>query len=86
MAIDTDHPEYRCQRCGGRNPSWSVASDRFNMACNRSEIVCPTCFIFAHEQATGMEASWDLVPATPFRWIDPDGRQTPFLNHEEATR
>jgi hypothetical protein len=28
----SDDIEATCQRCGGNNPTWSVDSDRFNMA------------------------------------------------------
>ena len=67
------HPENCCDRCGNLNPSWSVDSDRFNAAMqalglNRSAIVCPSCFVKGHEEATGMMCSWNLVPGTPFRW------------------
>jgi hypothetical protein len=72
------HPEDFCERCGARNPVWNVDSDRFDMAVNSSEIVCPSCFIFAHEAATGMTCCWQLTPMTPFRWIDDEGRPTPF--------
>jgi hypothetical protein len=77
----SDHPEDRCQRCGGHNIAWSIDSDRFNTAVNRSEIVCPTCFVVAHERATGMHCCWTLVPSAPFRWISDLGRPTPFIGH-----
>lgn len=73
------HPEDFCERCGGRNVTWFVDSDRFNTAVNRSEVVCPSCFVVAHEAATGMRTAWELVPSTPFRWIEDAGRSTPFL-------
>lgn len=75
------HPEDQCQRCGGININWTVDSDRFNTAANRSEIICPTCFVVAHEAATGMSCCWSIQPATPFRWIDDTGRPTPFVDH-----
>lgn len=68
-----DHPEGDCQECGRSNEgSWFVDSDRFNAAMHaigrgRGAIVCPSCFIAAHERATGLSTSWRLVPATPFR-------------------
>jgi hypothetical protein len=74
-----DHPEDNCQRCGGRNITWFVDGDRFNTACNRSEIVCPTCFVLAHERATGMRCCWELSPGGVFRWISAEGRPTPFI-------
>lgn len=61
------HPEDYCHKCGNRNiPSWSVDSDRFNAAFGSDHpyqgIVCPTCFVLAHEAATGLTATWRLVP------------------------
>lgn len=67
------HPEDYCHRCGAPNPSWTVDSDRFNTAMGRPEthqwegIVCVGCFIYLHEQATGLTCTWKLVPETPFR-------------------
>lgn len=71
------HPEDFCQKCGGENVSWVVPSDRFNLAMqaigrDRGAIVCPVCFVKAHRKATGLTATWELVPATPFRPI-PEG-------------
>jgi hypothetical protein len=73
------HPEDYCHRCGGRNiPSWFVDSDRFNAAFGSSSehpyqgIVCPGCFVEAHEQATGLRTTWRLVIDQPFRPIDGD--------------
>lgn len=68
-----NHPEDICERCGGNNPTWSVDSDRFNMAVEalgltKVVIICPGCFVEGHEKASGMHCSWKLVPATPFRW------------------
>lgn len=79
------HPEDNCQRCGGLNPVWWVDSDRYNTAVNRAEVVCPTCFVFAHEAATGMRCVWTLVPDGPFRWIEDEGRSTPFLPVQVVT-
>jgi hypothetical protein len=69
------HPEDYCHRCGGLNPSWCVDSDRFNAAMGKpaehrwNGIVCPGCFVELHEAATGLTASWRLVPDPPFRHI-----------------
>jgi hypothetical protein len=73
------YDEGQCERCGGRNPVWYVDSDRYNMAVNRSETVCPSCFVAAHEVATGMTTLWELRPSAPFRWLEAAGRPTPFL-------
>jgi len=70
--IEDDHPERTCQRCGNLNPVWWIDSDRWNLAVpNRSPILCPSCFVVAHEAATGMRAIWELVPHT-FKWIEAD--------------
>lgn len=71
------HPEDYCHRCGGRNAPWHVDSDRFNAAMGLPSehrwqgIICTGCFVELHESATGMRCSWQLVPATPFRWPEP---------------
>ncbi len=71
------HPEDYCHRCGGRNVgSWFVDSDRFDAAFGSPSehpyqgIVCPGCFVEAHEQATGLRCTWKLEPATPFRPVE----------------
>jgi hypothetical protein len=73
------HPEDYCHRCGGRNvSSWFVDSDRFNDAFGPPEvhpyngIVCPGCFVEAHEKDTGLKTTWQLIPApgVGFRPID----------------
>jgi hypothetical protein len=72
------HPEDFCHRCGGKNPTWFIDSDRFNMAMGPTErhlwngIICPGCFVDLHEAATGMHTVWTLTPwpQTPFRWIE----------------
>jgi len=69
-----------CHRCGGPNPTWSVDSDRFNAALGAGidpvwrGIVCPGCFVWLHEEATGLTSAWDLVPVM-FRHIDRDATQ-----------
>lgn len=76
MIVSHESP---CDRCGGNNPSWFVESDRFNMAVEalgltKAVIICPGCFVEGHELATGMTASWTLVPASPFRWKPEEGK------------
>lgn len=66
-------PEHFCDRCGGLNCVWFVDSDRWNTAVgvdHRGLILCPSCFVLAHEQATGMGTVWKLVPDVPFKWIE----------------
>lgn len=70
-----DGVEVTCQRCGGNNPTWFVESDRFNMSVaalglTSVAIICPGCFVEGHELASGMHCSWQLVPASLFRWIE----------------
>lgn len=71
------HPEDYCHRCGGRNRSWFVASDRFNAAFGPPSehpyqgIVCTGCFVEAHEAATGLRTTWELVPAEHFHPATP---------------
>jgi len=73
------HPEDFCHRCGNRNISWSVDSDRFNVAMGRhythrwNGIICIACFVELHEQATSLRCSWALQPLTPFRPIEGSG-------------
>lgn len=72
------HPETYCHRCGGVNvPSWHVDPDLFAMAFPDTAhlIVCPGCFVVAHQQATGLMSSWKLVPDTPFERGASCGRQ-----------
>jgi hypothetical protein len=70
------HPEDYCHRCGNHNPSWWIDSDRFNIAMGShthhqwNGIVCPSCFVSLHEEATGLQTTWQLIPAAPFRPID----------------
>ncbi len=64
--------ERTCARCGGENASWFVDSDRWNIAFPAEErdiVACPGCFVAAHEKATGMSCTWQLIPSTPFRWL-----------------
>jgi len=72
------HPEDFCQRCLSRNPTWSTDSDRFNMAAEAlglryTSIICVACFVEGHEKATGLRASWKLIPWTHFKPRDGDG-------------
>lgn len=75
---DQDHPEATCEDCGRPNISWSVDSDRWNLATRVdgywNGVLCPSCFVLRHEKVTGMTASWTLVPATPFRWAEEASR------------
>lgn len=40
-----DHPEHRCDRCGGRNiNAWHADSDVWNRVAGEFSILCPICF------------------------------------------
>jgi hypothetical protein len=76
------HPEDFCHRCGQRNPGWWVDFEHWKEATHMLgrgsvSIVCPTCFIFLWEKATGQQAHWQLVldTATQHR-VAPRGRWT----------
>lgn len=58
-----DHPEHRCDRCGGRNiNSWCVDSDIWNQVAGDFSILCPICFSeLAAEK--GMKSTWRLSVA-----------------------
>lgn len=72
------HPEETCQRCGRPNIwSWSVDSDRFNVAVEAlgltvAAIICPVCFAEGHEKATGLRCTWRLIPADGGFHFPPD--------------
>jgi hypothetical protein len=67
MSVSADHPESRCEQCGGRNLSWFTSSDRWRAANGwpdnyRDGILCPACFVERWEKATGLRAVWRLMP------------------------
>lgn len=85
------HPEEYCHRCGGINLTWYVDSDRFNTAMGGADnnmrwngIICPGCFVQLHEEATGMYASWKLVPDM-FRWPDIEDVMARHRKSDEAS-
>lgn len=41
---DKTHPEYYCDDCKQRNPTWYAPSEIWNKLCKREEIICPVCF------------------------------------------
>lgn len=54
-----------CDRCGGSNLCWSVASPEWNMATRnlphgKAHILCPQCFVGAWERETGGSVAWNL--------------------------
>jgi len=59
-----DHPEYKCQRCGGRNIVWYAENAVWNKVVReRWHILCPLCFVELDEQAgvKPTSCSWLLV-------------------------
>lgn len=71
------HPEDYCHRCGIKNISWFVDSDRFNLAMDGlsfkhlwNGIICIQCFVELHEAKTGLRCTWTLTPGGPFKPIE----------------
>jgi hypothetical protein len=68
-----NHPEHRCQECGGRNICWFAESPEWNRALeldgvDRRELIwCPICFARAAEakDGTGTYDSWLLTRSDP---------------------
>lgn len=57
------HPEDFCHRCGRSNIVWFTNSEFWNVAVPKvTEILCPQCFVTAHEDATGRSHAWELIP------------------------
>jgi hypothetical protein len=59
------HPEDYCHRCGGRNIVWFVKNPIWNAAAEQHLILCPSCLVIAHEEATGEKHVWELRIDTP---------------------
>lgn len=56
-----DHPEHRCDRCGGRNISpWYADSDVWNRVAGDWSILCPICFSKLAEEAGIKPTAWRL--------------------------
>lgn len=59
-----DHPENRCERCGGRNVVWHAANDLWNRVTNGEySILCPICFCELADERFGDTTSWNVVVA-----------------------
>lgn len=55
------HPEDFCESCGGPNIVWWVDSNHWNKATDRSDILCPICFVQRWTEATGLtKIVWEL--------------------------
>lgn len=56
-----DHPEHRCERCGGRNiRSWYADSDVWNRVAGDFSILCPICFSELAANAGIRPTAWRL--------------------------
>ncbi len=56
-----DHPEHRCDRCGGRNVrSWYADSDVWNQVAGEYSILCPICFAELAKLAGMRNLTWRL--------------------------
>ena len=44
--MDRLHPEDRCSRCGGKNPSWHAPNGLWNAVTGHPAglVICPMCF------------------------------------------
>lgn len=62
--IEPTHPEAYCQKCGGINCTWYIASPLWNeivRANNEPEILCPLCFIRLAESRGVKPHAWELA-------------------------
>lgn len=63
--ISNDHPESKCQLCGGANYRWHVDSPDWNAAMRSGDepdvgsIVCPNCFM-RQSQKMGIDQQWHI--------------------------
>lgn len=56
-----DHPEHKCDRCGGRNiSSWYADSDVWNQVWSEGGILCPICFCELAKEAGIRPTTWRL--------------------------
>lgn len=59
-AADTEHPEDRCQHCGGANVVWFVDNATWNRVMPNDGIVCPTCFARRADELGEDVTRWEL--------------------------
>lgn len=57
-----DHPEHKCDKCGGRNiESWHADNDTWNRVVgNEGSILCPICFDEMNTKLEGDYSVWRL--------------------------
>lgn len=63
-----EHPESKCQSCGGFNPVWSANNELWNKVNGSPDgIICPTCFIKkANDMGFNM---FGLAPQPAEDWV-----------------
>lgn len=61
-----EHPEAKCQRCGGPNPVWFAPNEQWNaVRGDEGGIVCPSCFAAQAEAQGIMPTAWTFAAETP---------------------
>lgn len=65
--ISPEHPEAKCEDCGGANVVWHTPSPIWNKVCRPEgyrcdPMICPTCFIIRAEKAGVQPTSWRVAP------------------------
>jgi hypothetical protein len=80
-----EHPEDRCNRCGGQNIAWSAPSPLWNQVMRGGDIngteihdgiICPTCFAVLAQEA-GIADLWRFDAGrvhVPLQTVTPSGR------------
>lgn len=75
--ISHDHPEAKCEDCGGANVVWHAPSPIWNKVCRPEgyrcdPMICPTCFVIRAEKAGIHSTSWRIAPED---WPNADFRE-----------
>lgn len=65
--ISHEHPEAKCEDCGGANVVWHAPSQIWNKVCRPpgyrcDPMLCPTCFIIRAEKVGIHSTSWRVCP------------------------
>lgn len=57
-----NHPENKCEKCGGRNITWHADSDVWNEVARKDGwgILCPICFVKLAEKKGIIPTAWKL--------------------------
>ena len=79
------HPEDTCEKCGGPNITWFIASHFWNQYAGNYGILCPVCFIKQAESSGFIPTSWQIAPEGRISMIDDEEVTTRLiLYYEEA--